>query len=362
MIKIGIIGGGQLGQMLGHAGQSLDIECIFLDPSENPPAQTVGRVIRCAFDDTAGLQELVSSVDVLTYEFENVPVGTVESVAGDIKVYPPPDALRFAQDRLTEKQLFQELKIPIAAFITVDSESDLVVAADEIGLPLVLKTRRLGYDGKGQIVIRDRDSLADAWSILGSSPLIAEEMIAFDVEASAIGARNIAGEIISYPLTRNEHKEGILQTSRAPFGNAELTRLAQTYHARLADRLDYVGVLSLELFVVGDKLLANEFAPRVHNSGHWTIDGAVTSQFENHLRAVSDMPLADPSATGHVAMENLIGSLPVGLQAIRDAGFYVHEYGKAERPGRKLGHVTLVADNDSDRELRLKELRQIMFS
>jgi 5-(carboxyamino)imidazole ribonucleotide synthase len=211
-------------------------------------------------------------------------------------------------------------------------------------------------------VIRDRDSLADAWSILGSSPLIAEEMIAFDVEASAIGARNIAGEIISYPLTRNEHKEGILQTSRAPFGNAELTRLAQTYHARLADRLDYVGVLSLELFVVGDKLLANEFAPRVHNSGHWTIDGAVTSQFENHLRAVSDMPLADPSATGHVAMENLIGSLPVGLQAIRDAGFYVHEYGKAERPGRKLGHVTLVADNDSDRELRLKELRQIMFS
>lgn len=359
-MKVGIIGAGQLGMMLGHAGRSLGIECIFLDPTENPPAQDAGTVIRCAFDDIDGLRDLASRVDVLTYEFENVPVSAVEAVADVLDVYPPPAALRFAQDRLVEKQLFQSLAIPVAAFRTVDSEIDLKNAADEIGLPLVLKTRRFGYDGKGQIVVRDSSALAEAWRELGTTPLIAEQMIEFDYEVSAIGARDVGGDIVSYPLTENVHKEGILQTSRAPAGSAELTKLAQSYHAKLAEKLGYVGVLALELFVVGDSLVANEFAPRVHNSGHWTIEGAVTSQFENHLRAIANMPLGDPSAIGYVAMENLIGSLPADLQLLHDTGYFVHEYGKSPRPDRKLGHITLIAGDADSREQKLQALHEIM--
>lgn len=360
MKKVGIIGAGQLGQMLGHAGRSLGIECIFLDPAENPPARDAGTVIRCAFDDIDGLRELASRVDVLTFEFENVSVTAVESVTDMLDVYPPPAALRFAQDRLAEKQLFQSLSIPVAAFATVDSEVDLKHAADEIGLPLVLKTRRLGYDGKGQIVVRDGSALADSWRELGTTPLIAEQMIDFDYEVSAIGARNVSGDMVSYPLTENVHKDGMLRTSRAPAGSLELTALAQDYHAKLAEELNYVGVLALELFVVGDKLLANEFAPRVHNSGHWTIEGAVTSQFENHLRAVTNMPLGDAAAVGYIAMENLIGSLPADLQLLRDAGYNTHEYGKSPRAGRKLGHITLLAGDADSREQKLQALHEIM--
>jgi len=360
VIKIGIIGAGQLGQMLGHAGRALGIECFFLDPTENPPAQDAGTVIRCAFDDIDGLRELASRVDVLTYEFENVPVSAVEAVVDALDVYPPPAALRFAQDRLVEKQLFQSLGIPVAAFRTVDSEIDLKNAANEIGLPLVLKTRRFGYDGKGQIVVRDDSALADAWRELGAAPLIAEQLIEFDAEVSMIGVRNVAGDIVTYPLTENVHKNGILQTSRAPAGSTELTELAQSYHAKLVTELAYVGVLALELFVVGDHLVANEFAPRVHNSGHWTIEGAVTSQFENHLRAIANMPLGDPSAIGYVAMENLIGSLPADLQLLQEAGYFVHEYGKTARPGRKLGHITLIAGDADSCERKLQALHEIM--
>jgi len=357
---VGIIGAGQLGQMLGQAGRALGVECIFLDPGDNPPAQDTGTVIRCAFDDANGLRELAARVDVLTYEFENVPVDAVKTVADLTDIYPPPEALQFAQDRLIEKRLFESLDIPVAAFKAVESAVDLRQAADEIGLPLVLKTRRLGYDGKGQIVIRDSNALANAWRELGASPLIAEQMIEFDYEVSAIGARSVAGDIVSYPLTANRHRDGILRTSRAPAGNPEITNLAQVYHAKLAAELNYVGVLALELFVVGDELVANEFAPRVHNSGHWTIEGATTSQFENHLRAIASMPLGDPSAIACVAMENLIGALPVNLQRLRDAGYYVHEYGKPPRPDRKLGHITLLAGDEESREQKLQALHEIM--
>lgn len=360
MITIGIIGAGQLGQMLGHAGRALGLECIFLDPGDNPPAQDTGTVIRCAFDDIDGLRELAARVDVITYEFENVPVDAVEAIADLTNIYPPPAALQFAQDRLIEKRLFKSLDIPVAAFKAVDSEVDLKNAADEIGLPLVLKTRRLGYDGKGQIIIRDHNALAEAWQALGASALIAEEMIDFEYEVSAIGARNVNGDIASYPLTENRHRDGILRTSRAPAGNPEITGLAQAYHAKLAAKLDYVGVLALELFVMGNKLIANEFAPRVHNSGHWTIEGTATSQFENHLRAITAMPLGDPSAIAFVAMENLIGTLPAGLQPLRDAGYCVHEYGKAPRPGRKLGHITLLAGDAESRERKLQALQEIL--
>ena len=360
MIRVGIIGAGQLGQMLGQAAQSLDIECVFLDPAEDPPARSVGTVIRCAFDDSRGIRELASRVDVLTYEFENVPVSAIESIATEINVFPPLAALHYAQDRLVEKQLFVSLGIPVAEFRKIDSFSDLRGAAEELGLPLVLKTRRLGYDGKGQIVIRSNDKLAAAWQELGSVALIAEQMINFDYEVSAIGARNVRGDIVDYPLTENRHDNGILQTSRAPAGNAELTQLAHMYHTKLATELGYVGILAVEFFVVGRQLIANEFAPRVHNSGHWSQDGAITSQFENHLRAILDMPLGDPSVRGFVAMENLIGSLPANMASIREAGFHTHEYGKAARPGRKLGHITLLADSAAEREQRRQQLLKIM--
>jgi 5-(carboxyamino)imidazole ribonucleotide synthase len=360
VIRVGIIGAGQLGQMLGQAAQSLDIECIFLDPAEDPPAQSVGTVMRCAFDDSRGIRELASRVDVLTYEFENVPVSAIESIATEIDVFPPPAALHYAQDRLVEKQLFVSLGIPVAAFRKIDSLPDLRGAAEELGLPLVLKTRRLGYDGKGQVVIHSNDELATAWQELGSVALIAEQMIDFDYEVSAIGARNVSGDIVDYPLTENRHDNGILQTSRAPAGNAELTQLAHTYHTKLATELHYVGILAVEFFVVGQQLIANEFAPRVHNSGHWTQDGAITSQFENHLRAILDMPLGDPSVRGFVAMENLIGSLPANMASISEAGFHTHEYGKAARPGRKLGHITLLADSAAEREQRRQQLLEIM--
>jgi len=358
--RVGIIGAGQLGQMLGQAGQSLGIECIFLDPSADPPARTTGTVVRCAFDDVAGIRDLASRVDVLTYEFENVPVAAIESIAAEVDVYPPPAALRFAQDRLVEKQLFESLGIPVADFHRVDSLADLHTAAAKLGFPLVLKTRTLGYDGKGQMVIQDSEQLEYAWEELGAVALIAEQMIAFDYEVSALGARSVSGEIVNYPLTENRHREGILRTSRAPAGNAELTRLAHDYHTKLVVELDYVGILALELFVVDQQLIANEFAPRVHNSGHWTQDGAITSQFDNHLRAILDMPLGDPTARSHAAMENLIGSLPANMEQITAAGYHIHEYGKAPRPGRKLGHINLLADSTAEREQKWRELQQIM--
>lgn len=360
MKKVGIIGAGQLGQMLGDAGRTLGVECIFLDPSPEPPARTVGPVLRYPFDDIDGLRELASQTDVLTYEFENVPVAAIESIGREIDVFPPPAALRFAQDRLEEKRLFVSLGIPVPDFRQIDSQTDLERAADAIGLPLVLKTRRLGYDGKGQRIVRERHEIADAWQQLGSVPLIAEQMVSFDCEMSAIGVRNIAGRIITYPLTQNVHADGILRTSRAPAGTPELNALARDYHSRLADNLDYVGVLALELFVVGDTLLANEFAPRVHNSGHWTIEGAVTSQFENHLRAILDMALGDVTPVGHVAMENLIGSMPADVESIRNAGFHLHDYGKAPRAGRKLGHITLVAKDAASRERKLEDLWRLL--
>jgi 5-(carboxyamino)imidazole ribonucleotide synthase len=358
--RVGIIGAGQLGLMLGQAGESLGINCVFLDPSDNPPAGSVGPVIQRPYGDTEALRELASRVDVISYEFENVAVSALRSIEDVIDIFPPIAALRYAQDRLIEKQLFQSLDIPVVSFRTVDSESDLRIAADEIGFPIVLKTRRLGYDGKGQVVIHDYEELAHAWHLLGAAPLIAEEMIKFDREVSAIGTRNREGEFVTYPLTENVHDSGILRTSKSAAGSPALDQLAQRYHAALATHLDYVGTLALELFVVGDTILANEFAPRVHNSGHWTIEGSTSSQFENHMRAVTNMPLGDTSDSGFAAMVNIIGSMPPELEALRKSGFHVHDYGKAERPGRKLGHITCVSQSAIGRDKQLEEILRIM--
>jgi len=355
-MRVGIVGAGQLGQMLGFAGRSIGITCRFLDPAEAPPAADAGEVIRRPFDDTDALAELAASCDVVTYEFENVPVEALLRIAGRVPVFPPPEALRSAQDRLAEKRLFDELQIPLPRYRAVDSLDDLRAAVDSIGLPLVLKTRRFGYDGKGQYVLKTANDIDDAWRELGGAALIAEEWLEFDYEVSAIGARSPGGEFVIYPLTHNEHAAGILRRSRAPVDAPDLAAKAEAYIDALLTRLDYVGVLALELFVVGDRLLANEFAPRVHNSGHWTIEGAETSQFENHLRAVTDQPLGPTACRGHAGMLNLIGEIPQAARQLGIPGCWLHDYGKSPREGRKLGHITVVADSADERDERLQQV------
>jgi 5-(carboxyamino)imidazole ribonucleotide synthase len=353
-MRIGIIGAGQLGQMLGFAARKMGHECYFLDPSEAPPAAQAGPVAQASFDDPVALSALADKCDVLTYEFENVPVEALEAIASKKPVYPPLGALRVTQDRLTEKQLFERLEIPLPSYHAIDSLDDLYAAADAIGLPLVLKTRRFGYDGKGQFVIQGPDQVDLAWRELGGKPLIAEEWVAFDYEVSAIGVRAVDGSIAAYCLSRNEHSGGILRTSRAPVDDRGLTAKAGGYLTLMLEDLDYVGVLALELFVVGDDLFANEFAPRVHNSGHWTIEGAETSQFANHILAVAGEEPASTANIGHAGMVNLIGEIPDAARHL-DAGV-LHDYGKTARPGRKLGHITVVADSADDRDSQVAEI------
>jgi len=353
---VGIVGGGQLGQMLGYAAAKLGIDCVFIDPSDDPPAASAGRVIHAAYDDERALRELASLVDVITYEFENVPVAAMRRIAQHCDVYPPADALECAQDRILEKQLFESLSIPVAGFAAVDSADDLRAAAELLGLPLVVKTRRFGYDGKGQAILHD---IGDADSIteqLGGGKLIAEQFIPFEREVSIIGVRSILGNTVSYPLSENRHADGILRESRAPAGNGALGRTAARYLERLMSELDYVGTLALELFAAGGRLLANEMAPRVHNSGHWTIEGCDASQFENHIRAITGVPLVDPTLNGFPGMVNIIGNMPCDAKAIDAAGGVVHDYGKTPRPARKLGHITVIGASTEDRDARISRL------
>ncbi|MFQ3362473.1 MAG: 5-(carboxyamino)imidazole ribonucleotide synthase [Woeseiaceae bacterium] len=359
MTKIGIIGAGQLGQMLGYAAKKLNIECIFLDPNLNSPAKSAGEVLNYEFSDLEGIKKLSSMVDVITYEFENVPVEAIDAL-GSKFVFPGARALEIAQDRLKEKKLFESLGIPVAKYKVINSFDDLQNTASEINYPFILKTRRFGYDGKGQITINSPNDIAIAWSQLKDHQLIAEQMIMFDYEVSAIGARNISGNIASYPLTQNKHKEGILRTSITKNDNQKLVDDAYKFHTKILTELDYVGVLALELFVVKGKLIANEFAPRVHNSGHWTIEGAHSSQFENHLRAILDLKLGDTSNLGFVGMENLIGAIPNGLKSLNPKEYFVHDYGKAPRPKRKLGHVTVIATTQEERLEKLQKIRVIL--
>jgi 5-(carboxyamino)imidazole ribonucleotide synthase len=358
-MRIGIIGAGQLGQMLGFAARELGLQCTFVDPSDSPPAAQCGEVIKAAFDDKDALSALADACDVVTYEFENVSVDALRDISARISVYPPPAALRHAQDRLAEKNLFSSLDIPLPAFYAVDSRADLDAAVDEVGLPMVIKTRRFGYDGKGQIVIKTKADLDTAWEQLGDSELIAEAWVDFDFEVSAIGARNVSGQVIGFPLTCNRHVDGILHTSRAPHEDEQLTRRAEEYMRRLLEELNYVGVLALELFVAGDQLLANEFAPRVHNSGHWSIEGAEPSQFTAHLLAICDRDLPQPSLQGHAGMLNLIGTIPAAVHTLAHGS--LHDYGKDPRDGRKLGHITVVAESKAECDRLLSNIEETVI-
>ena len=353
-MRIGIIGAGQLGQMLGFAAQELGDTCTFVDPSSSPPAAVAGEVHQAAFDDAEALAALATHCDVVTYEFEYVPVEALLAIVDKVPVYPPPDALRHAQDRLAEKRLFERLNIPVPAYRAVDSVAELEEAAADLGRPLIVKTRRLGYDGKGQAVLTGHGQAAALLGQLGPASLIAEQWVEFDYEVSAIGARNVAGDIVIYPLTDNEHADGILRRSIAPVEEPKLARLAEAYMRRLLEHLDYVGVLALELFVIDNELLANEFAPRVHNSGHWTIEGTAASQFTNHVLAITNRQLVTPEMRGYAGMLNLIGEIPDATRHLPHG--QLHEYGKTPRPGRKLGHITVVAASAADRDRELAKI------
>jgi 5-(carboxyamino)imidazole ribonucleotide synthase len=332
--------------MLALAGYPLDIRCTTMDPVADSPASQVAPNVVGAFDDRDALARLAGAADVVTYEFENVPVESVHFLRELAPIFPPPEALEAAQDRLAEKTLFHELGVPTAAHEAVASPDELLLAFDRIGPPAVLKTRRLGYDGKGQAVIHDPLRAEDAWRAIGEVPAILERFIAFDRELSMIGVRGRDGSTAFYPLIENRHREGILRLSLAPAPDLtpDLQAEAEGYARALMDRLGYVGVIAIELFQVGDSFVGNELAPRVHNSGHWTIEGAETSQFENHLRAVTGLSLGSTLTRGPSVMVNLIGVEPDPIAVARVPGAHLHLYGKEPRPGRKLGHVTVLGE------------------
>jgi 5-(carboxyamino)imidazole ribonucleotide synthase len=355
-MRVGIIGAGQLGQMLALAGYPLALRFLFLDSSVDAPGAQVGPIITGAFDDPASLERLAAESDLITYEFENVPVSALEAVAGSRPCHPPVEALRVSQDRLLEKELFNRLGIPTPPFRAVDSLADLRAAVAAVGLPCVLKTRRLGYDGKGQRYLRRQADVGPAWESLGGVPLILEGFVKFDREVSIIGARSTTGETRCYPLSGNTHREGILRVTIAPAANARLQQSAEKHLNRVLDHFGYAGVLTIEFFLQRGRLVANEMAPRVHNSGHWTIEGAVTSQFENHLRAILGLPLGETRAVGHAAMVNFIGSMPDRDRVLALPGTHHHDYGKSPRAGRKLGHATIVASTAAGRDRILRRL------
>ena len=357
-MTIGILGGGQLGYMLALAGYPLGLHFRFLDPSPEAPVGRIAQRVTADYIDQAALEKFASGLELVTYEFENVPVEAANFLAERVPVYPPPAALEAAQDRLAEKNLFRKLGVATADFVAVSNSSELDVALKTLGLPAVLKTSRMGYDGKGQWILRTAQDVAKAKSEMPPVKLILERFVPFSRELSVLAVRSRNGETAIYPLVENHHRSGILRLSLAPAPRLDppIQRAAENVAHRVLESLKYVGVLAIEFFEHQGELLANEMAPRVHNSGHWTIEGAVTSQFENHLRAVLSLPLGSTGLTGHCAMLNLIGDLPESAEVLAVPDAHLHLYGKSPRPGRKLGHVTLRAASPERLALRLSEL------
>jgi len=360
-MRVGVLGGGQLGRMLALAGYPLGARFTFLDRSAGGPAAQVGDMIVGGFDEPARIAEVAEQVDVLTFDVENVPAAAVREAGAEHLCRPGLAALEAAQDRLAEKQCFESLAIPVPPYRTVDSREELDAAIEAVGLPAVLKRRRLGYDGRGQRFIHRPEEAGTALEELGGDDLVLEAFVPFDREVSMIGVRTPGGTTAFYPLSQNRHDQGILRFSRAPAHGAATAGVARDYVERLLRRLDYVGVLAVEFFEAGGELLANEMAPRVHNSGHWTIEGAVASQFENHVRAVLDLPLGLTDPTGVSAMANLIGTMPDTRELLRIPGLHLHDYGKSERPGRKLGHATLVARDEEAFAAPLERLLELAW-
>jgi 5-(carboxyamino)imidazole ribonucleotide synthase len=351
--RVGIVGAGQLGRMLALAGCPLGIHCVFLDRSASSPAAQVAPILTGDLEDAAQLSALASCSDVLTFDWENISGKALAPLEKLTQIRPPRAALEVSQDRIAEKALFSKLRIPVAAHAAIDDKEQLIRAIRKLGSPGILKTRRLGYDGKGQFVLRDLKQVDEAWAAIGGPGLIYEKFQEFSREISIVGARSAAGQIVFYPLSANTHGGGILHYSMAPFASPDLEHRARIYLKRVMTALAYVGVLTIEFFVVKGRLIANEMAPRVHNSGHWTIEGCVTSQFENHLRAICDLPLGSTRALGHTAMVNFLGSMPDRERLLAIDGLAFHDYGKEPRPGRKLGHCTILKAGSRERDAAL---------
>ncbi|GHB10794.1 5-(carboxyamino)imidazole ribonucleotide synthase [Modicisalibacter luteus] len=358
-MRIGVIGGGQLGRMLAEAGAGFDARFTFLDPSDSACAAVHGRHIQADWNDAAALEKLLVHSDVITFEFENVSSDVVAMLAEQRPAYPPARALATARDRWLEKSLFQALDISLPPVAKIDSQADLDAAVAEIGLPAVLKTRTLGYDGKGQKVLHRTENVSGAFAEMGGVPLVLEGFVDFDHEVSVVAVRGRDGETRVWPLVRNEHRQGMLHCS-VPQPDHPLQVQAESYANRVLAELDYVGVMAFEFFVQGETLLANEIAPRVHNSGHWTIEGAETSQFENHLRAICGMPLGSTARLAPCAMLNVIGALPDRDTVLAIPGARWHDYGKAPRPGRKIGHITVLADSEAQLQERLTAVERLL--
>jgi len=354
-MKVGILGGGQLARMIALAGYPLGLEFIVLDPSEIAGATALSEHLCGQYDDQELLAELAEKADVVTYEFENVPAEVAKFLAEHTRVYPAPNALAVAQDRLHEKNFFHQLHIATADYASVSSLEDLQQAMQHLGYPAILKSRRMGYDGKGQVVIKSSEQLAEAWDSMQGVASIVEGFVSFQREISIIAARRPSGEVVFYPLSENTHEKGILRVAECCVDDP-LQQKAEDYVVRLLEALDYVGIIALELFDIDGKLLANEFAPRVHNSGHWTIEGAETSQFENHLRAILDLPLGSTKARGHTGMVNFIGNLPASEGILSISNVHLHLYDKSARKGRKVAHGTVRADSAEDYSQSLQEL------
>ena len=350
MATVGILGGGQLARMMALAGAPLGLRFRVLDNVADACAGQFAPMVVGDYTDRAALAEFAAQVDVATFDFENVPAASARWLAERIPVFPAPRARATAQDRLAEKTLFRDLGIPVPPFRAIETRDGLQAAVGAIGTPCILKTRRLGYDGKGEFRLMSPADIDAAWSALGAQAqrvgLILEGFVAFERELSVVAVRGRDGEFRAWPLTENWHVDGVLSASLAPARVSPGIEATALDHARrLAEALDYVGVLALELFCRDGELLANELAPRVHNSGHWTIEGSETSQFQNHLRAVLGLPLGDTRMLGHACMLNWIGAMPEALPLLREPGGHWHDYGKAPREGRKVGHATLRADS-----------------
>jgi 5-(carboxyamino)imidazole ribonucleotide synthase len=345
---IGILGGGQLGRMLAIAAARLGYRChIFAPDAESPAGDVSAALTRASYDDVDALRAFAGAVDVVTLEFENVPVPAVKQLAALKPVRPGARALQVTQDRLAEKDFARGLALDTAPYRAINDVAELKAALTALGTPAILKTRRLGYDGKGQVRVKTADELPVAIAELGGTDLIYEGLVTFTRELSVVVARGTDGSLAVYPPVENEHRDGILACTLAPAPELapDQAELAQAVGVSVAEALDHIGVLCVELFDTPDGIVANEIAPRVHNSGHWSIEGAVTSQFENHVRGVLGLPLGDPSARGVAAMVNIVGTEPELAALLAIPGASVHTYGKSPRTGRKLAHVTLVADS-----------------
>ena len=362
---VGILGGGQLARMLALSGAPLGLRLLVMDTVADACAGQFAPLLVGDYRDEAALAQFAGKVDVATFDFENVPAESAEWLAARVPVFPSPRALAVAQDRLAEKTLFRELGIPVPEFAAVSDRAGLDAALAQVGTPCILKTRRLGYDGKGQFRIRSLADADAAWQALGAQAgkvgLIVEAFVPFERELSVVAVRGRDGEFRTWPLTWNWHVDGVLSASLAPARvEPALADTAIAHARRLAERLDYVGVFALELFCRDGVLLANELAPRVHNSGHWTLEGAETSQFQNHLRAVLGLPLGSTAMLGHACMLNWIGAMPEAGPVLAEPGGHWHDYGKEPRAGRKVGHATVRADNALELAAALERIGQAL--